>query len=77
MEPELSPFAAIAEPDRSQSALKKYLEMGLVRTPEYLDLVGQPGTMPIEYFEDLAKEEKEVLKEHKSAFKQLIKMSYW
>jgi len=55
------------------SALRRYLEMGLVQTPEYLDLVGQPGTTPYEYFEDFAKEEKDVLKEHKSAFKQLIK----
>lgn len=38
-----------------------------------MDLVGQPGTTPHEYFEDFAKEEKDLLKEHKSAFKQLIK----
>lgn len=53
--------------------MMRYIEMGLVRTSEYLDLVGQPGTTPHEYFEDMAKEEKELLKEHKSAFKQLIK----
>jgi hypothetical protein len=71
-EPELQAFNTVAEVDKG-TAFQRYLEMGLVRTPEYLDLVGQPGTTPHEYFEDLAKEEKDVLKEHKSAFKQLIK----
>lgn len=37
--------------------------------------MGQPGTTPHEYFEDMCKEEKEKLKENKSAFKQLIKQN--
>ena len=38
-----------------------------------MDLAGQSGTTPHEYFEDMCKEEKENLRVYKSAFKQLIK----
>jgi len=69
----MKPFFTVPEAERVHSELRRYLEQGLIKTPEYLDLVGQPGTTPHEYFEDYVKEEKDLLKEHKSAFKQLIK----
>jgi len=38
-----------------------------------LNLIGQSGTTPHEIYEDLQKEEKELLKKHKSDFKTLVK----
>ena len=44
-----------------------------MRHPAYLDLIGQSGSTPYDYFEDNVKREKEHLKLHKSAFKSLVK----
>ena len=51
----------------------KIVRDGLVKHTAYLDLIGQVGSTPHEYYEDMVREEKEQLKLHKSDFKQLLK----
>lgn len=62
-------------PQGTNQALLKIAQEGIVRHPAYLDLIGQPGSTPSEYFEDRVKEEKDQLKLHKSAFKSLVKQN--
>lgn len=59
--------------DGANAALVSVVKTGFMRDPAYLDLVGQTGSTPLEFFEDLVREEKDRLKEHKSGFKQLVK----
>ena len=42
--------------------------------PRYTNLVGQLGSTPREIFEDVVNEERDLLKVHKSPFKQLVKV---
>ena len=53
--------------------LVRIVREGLVKHPHYLDLVGQVGSTPLEFYEDLVRQEKDLLKHHKSGFKQLVK----
>lgn len=41
----------------------------------YLELIGQVGSTPHEFFEDFVRQEKDLLKNHKSTFKQLVKQN--
>ena len=41
----------------------------------YLGLIGQVGSTPLEYYEDMVKQEKDQLKHHKSNFKTLVKQN--
>ena len=59
----------------TRANLVKVVRDGLVKHQSYLDLVGQVGSTPLEFFEDFIKEEKDVLKLHKSDFKQLVKQN--
>lgn len=43
--------------------------------PVFVNLIGQPGTSPHEFFEHFVNEEKEILKKHKPSFKTLIKVT--
>ena len=60
-------------PQGTNQALLKIAQEGLVRQPAYLDLIGQSGTTPCEYFEEHVRKERDQLKLHKSAFKGLVK----
>ena len=65
--------AAAAENLTVDSTLVKYVRDGLAKHECYLDLVGQVGSTPLEFFEDFVRQEKDLLKHHKSNFKQLVK----
>ena len=49
------------------------MKTGLAKNECYLDLIGQVGSTPLDYFEDFVRQEKDLLKHHKSNFKQLVK----
>lgn len=53
--------------------LVKVVRAGLAKNDCYLDLVGQVGSTPLEFFEDMVRQEKDLLKHQKSNFKQLVK----
>lgn len=53
--------------------LVRIVREGFVKNQQYLDLVGQVGSTPHEYYEDMVRQEKDLLKHHKSNFKSLVK----
>ncbi len=59
----------------SDQDLVKIVRDGLAKHNDYLDLIGQVGSTPLEYYEDLVKEEKDLLKHHKSSFKNMVKQN--